>query len=201
MAGGGGRDGAARDLIGREVELRAAREALREAGTVLLTGPGGIGRSALATALAAEAAGLGTTVLRCTPAAPERALPYVGLCDLLAGLPGGWLDALLDGLPAQRRAALGGALLRGARPAAAVDRLALGLALAELLRTLAGRAQGSGLLLVLDGLQWLDEPSAQALGFALRRTGRGCACSRPCAMVRRPSAGGRSARRRPSSRG
>ncbi|WP_280689594.1 MULTISPECIES: LuxR family transcriptional regulator [unclassified Kitasatospora] len=161
-------------MIGRDGELLAAREALRTAGAVLLSGPGGIGRTAVAAALAAEAADCGSTVLRCTPVPPERDLPYVGLGDLLAGLPGGQLDALLDGLPAgPARAALDAALLRGAGPGGATDRLALGLGLVDLLRALAARADRSGLLLVLDGLQWLDAPTTRALGFALRRAGTG----------------------------
>ena len=167
-------------LVGRAAELRAAREALRTAGAVLLTGPAGIGRSALAGALAAEAAAGGAVVLRCAPSGEERALPYVALVDLFADLPERRLAALLDGLPEGQRAALCDALLRGRRPGTDLDRLALRVGVLQLLRTLAvqARAQAlrvggtAGLLVVLDGLQGIDGPSAEVLRFVLRRTGR-----------------------------
>ncbi|WP_051966740.1 helix-turn-helix transcriptional regulator [Kitasatospora mediocidica] len=157
-------------MVGRDPELRAAREALLTAGAVLLSGPSGIGLSALAADLAARATRSGVLVLRCAPSGEERALPYVGLVDLFADLPEQRLDALLDGLPDGQRAALRGALLRGRSPGSDLDRLALRVGLLQILRTL---AQGpAGLLLVLDGLQWLDGPSAEVLRFVLRRTGR-----------------------------
>ncbi|MCX4747172.1 AAA family ATPase [Kitasatospora sp. NBC_01287] len=185
MGAGGGRGGARDEAapIGREDELRAARAALRTGGAALLTGPAGIGRTALADALAAEAARCGAVVLRCAPAVPERALPYVGLGDLLAGLPGGRPAALLDALPQSAGAAPAAALPRPC-PGAAVDRLALGRGLVELLRLAAAPAEGGGLLLVLDDLQWLDVPSARALGFALRRAGGAQAGVRVLATVR-----------------
>ncbi|WP_344446533.1 ATP-binding protein, partial [Kitasatospora nipponensis] len=154
------------DLVGRRSELAAAREALAGTGAVLLSGPAGIGRTAMARSLAHEAARTGATVLRCTPAEEERALPYVGLGDLLADLPAGRLEALLDPLADLPRRALEAALLRGRRPGSAQDRLALPTGLVRILRVLAADA---GLLIVLDGLQWLDGPSAEALRFALRR--------------------------------
>jgi predicted ATPase/DNA-binding winged helix-turn-helix (wHTH) protein len=48
---------AAADLFGREGELAAVRELLGSAPVVTLVGPGGVGKTALAAALAAEAAG------------------------------------------------------------------------------------------------------------------------------------------------
>lgn len=155
-------------LTGRRRELRAAREALHTGGAVLLSGPAGVGLTAVATVLAAEAAESGATVLRCAPARAERGLPCAGLGTLLAGLPPGRLDALLADLAEPTAAALRAGLLRGLPPKAGVDRLALGLGLLELLRALAA---AGGVLLLVDGLPWLDGPSAAALGFALRRTG------------------------------
>ncbi|MDH6112423.1 DNA-binding CsgD family transcriptional regulator [Kitasatospora sp. MAP12-15] len=158
-------------LVGRGPELLGAREALQSAGSVLLRGPAGIGRSALSAVLAAEAAAGGAVVLRCAPSGEERVLPYVGLVDLFAELPEQRLDALLDGLPQGQRAALGDALLRGRSPGSGVDRLALRVGVLQVLRVLAAEA-AAGLLVVLDGLQWLDGPSAEVLRFVLRRTGR-----------------------------
>ncbi|MGK4579249.1 AAA family ATPase [Kitasatospora sp. HPMI-4] len=148
--------------LGRDELLATAGELLREPGSLLLYGPAGIGKSAVATALAARAAACGATVLRCTPAVQETGLPFVGLIDLLSTVP----DSRLDVLPSGPRAVLRAALLRGEGPADDRGRLALRVAVAEVLRSLAGR---SPVLLVLDGLQWLDGPSAVVVSFLARR--------------------------------
>ncbi|MFE0459952.1 AAA family ATPase [Kitasatospora sp. NPDC058965] len=150
-------------LLGRDGELGAAREALAARGAVLLTGATGIGLSTLAEALGDEAGEAGWTVLRCEPAAEERELPHVGLADLLGCLPGDVLDRSLAALAQAPRAALRAALLRDRPPVSGVDRLALRLGLLELLRSVAP------VLVVLDGADRLDLPSAAALRFALRR--------------------------------
>ncbi|MFI9270710.1 AAA family ATPase [Kitasatospora sp. NPDC052896] len=176
--GGDGHRGGHRStgLVGRESVLGAARAALWSTGAVLLAGPAGIGRSALTDALAVEWVGAGTTVLHCAPAREERELPYVGLNDLLGELPEQRLDALLNPLADAPRAALRAALLRGRRPSGAADRLALRVGVLHVLRALAeaevAGARAGSLLLVLDGLQWLDAPTAEVLRFVLRRAGR-----------------------------
>ncbi|MER6570090.1 AAA family ATPase [Streptomyces sp. NPDC001093] len=155
----------ARSLTGRHELLDAARVALTARPGVLFHGPLGIGKStlvaALTASLTARAASAGT-VLRCSPAEEDARLPFVGLIDLFAQVPEGCLEPLEP----EPRAALRAALLHGTEPTDDRSRLAVRLAFLEVLRTLAAAGP---VLLVLDGLQWLDEPTAEVLAFAVRR--------------------------------
>ncbi|MFI2644786.1 AAA family ATPase [Streptomyces sp. NPDC018610] len=156
-----------------------AREALRDTvrthltgtGGVLLTGPAGIGRTTLASRLAADLAVRGHRILRCSPAPSERDSPFLGLIDLLA--PVG--DDALAALAAHERAVLEGALLRaapltGTDPATGRDALVLRIAVRKVLARLAGAGP---LLLLVDDAQWLDAPTADVLKFLARRGGSG----------------------------
>ncbi|MFD5590900.1 AAA family ATPase [Streptomyces griseorubiginosus] len=148
--------------MGSPPPLTGRRELLdlaRTAQGVLLHGPEGIGRSTLLAALTADAPG---TVLRCAPAEEDSPLPYAGLVDLFARVPGHCLESLAPG----PRTALEAALLRGATPADDRDRLALRVAVLDTLRALASTGP---VLLVVDDVQWLDEPTADLLAFAVRR--------------------------------
>ena len=145
--------------IGRAGIMEQARDRLAGGGSVILTGPAGIGKSTILDALALqETEGL---VLRVAAAEVEAELPYLTLVDLFDGAP----DAF-DLLPAHLRAALDGALLRSALPSTAHDQLAVRLAVLELLRALSADRP---VLLVLDDVQWIDEPSAGVLRFVARR--------------------------------
>ncbi|MEV5845485.1 AAA family ATPase [Streptomyces sp. NPDC051985] len=139
--------------------LDAARAELRTRPGVLLHGPAGIGKSTLVAALTADATG---TVLRCSPADEDARLPFAGLVDLFSRVP----DSRLGALAPEPRAALRAALLRGAEPEDGRGLLAVRLAVLDVLRALAAAGP---LLLVVDGLQALDDPTAEALAFALRR--------------------------------
>jgi DNA-binding CsgD family transcriptional regulator len=151
-------------LIGREVEQERAQRALqtaREGGSdaLVVRGEPGIGK----TALLREAIGAaeGMTVLRARGLEAESQLPFAGLAELCAPIV-----ALRDRLPVAQSAALAGALqLEPAEPPA---RLAIG---AALLGLLALAAEERPVLCVVDDLQWLDEPSLEALRFAVRRLG------------------------------
>lgn len=72
-------------LLGRETTLLRCRAGLAGGGAVLLTGPGGIGKSAVLDAMAAEASASGTLVLRSGSSALEAGLPHLALYDLFAG--------------------------------------------------------------------------------------------------------------------
>ncbi|MBS2963990.1 AAA family ATPase [Actinocrinis puniceicyclus] len=148
--------------LGRDELLRQARERLRQGPGALLYGPAGIGKSRVLTALAAEAAGAGVRVLRCTPAEAELRLPFVCLIDLLGPIP----DETIARLPGGMGTALRAALLRGTVPHSDQDRLKVQLAVLHLLRELSARAP---VWLVIDDLQWVDRPTAQVLGFVARR--------------------------------
>ncbi|MEU6200392.1 AAA family ATPase [Streptomyces sp. NPDC047061] len=147
-------------LTGRRTLLDAARVQAATRPGLLLHGPAGIGKSTLVAALTADrAAG---TVLHCSPAEEDARLPFAGLVDLFARIPESHLEALAP----QPRAALRTALLRGGGPADDRGLLAVRVAVLDALRALA--ADGP-VLLVVDGLQWLDGPTAEALAFAMRR--------------------------------
>ena len=80
-------------------------------------------------------------------------------------MPAGGLG-LRDRLPAAQAAALAGALQL--EPAAPQARLAIGAALLGLLSL---AAEEQPVVCMVDDLQWLDEPSLEALRFATRRLG------------------------------
>jgi DNA-binding CsgD family transcriptional regulator len=148
--------------IGRGEILDQARARLAAGDSVLLYGPAGIGKSTILQALAADADP--ALVLRANAAEAEAELPYLALVDLFDGV----LDEYAGELPAHLRAALDGALLRSALPDTAHDQLAVRLAVLELVRALAADRP---VWLVLDDVQWIDEPSAGVLRFVTRRLG------------------------------
>ncbi|MFJ9565019.1 AAA family ATPase [Streptomyces fuscichromogenes] len=148
-------------LTGRRTLLDAARVQTAARPGVLFHGPAGIGKSTLVAALAADAPAAGT-VLRCAPAEEDARLPFAGLVDLFAGIP----ESRLETLPPEPRAALRTALLRGGGPVDGRGLLAVRVAVLDALRALAA---GGPVLLVVDGLQWLDEPTADVLAYAVCR--------------------------------
>ncbi|MFI0941382.1 AAA family ATPase [Streptomyces sp. NPDC021020] len=161
-----------RPPAGRETLVGTVLAHLDDGDGVLLTGPAGIGRTTLLDRVAGARAAGGHRVLRCSPSPADRHSPYLGLIDLLSGVG----DDLLVRLEARERALLEGALLRAPLPPGADlrggrDRLVLRFAATRVLGLL--REEGP-LLLAVDDAQWLDEPTADVLGFAAgRRTGAG----------------------------
>ncbi|NEC86019.1 LuxR family transcriptional regulator [Streptomyces sp. SID12501] len=154
-------------VTGRRELLDTARAELATRQGVLLHGPAGIGKSTIVAALMASLAVHAQpsgTVLRCSPAPEEAGLPFVGLVDLFARVP----ESCLAALASEPRAALRAALLHHREPADDRGRLAVRVAVLEVLRVLAAAGP---VLLVVDGLQWLDEPTAEVLAFAVRRVG------------------------------
>lgn len=153
-------------LAAREVRTAAA-EAVRDGPGVLLVGPAGIGKSHLMGELLEGAPAAGVRVLRCSPVEAELPLPFMCLIDLLEPVT----DDEIGRLPVGLCEALRAALLRGdgdgADPGA--DGSAGGrvhLAVLTLLRTLTTRTP---VWIVVDDLQWVDQPTAQILGFVARR--------------------------------
>lgn len=130
---------------------------------VLLEGDAGIGKTALWHTVVAESRAAGRIVLSSRASESEARYSLGALADLLAGVD----QAVLAGLPVPQRRALEVVLLL-----AEDDELdpfeprATGTAFLSVLRALAARQP---VLLAIDDAQWLDDASAEAIGFALRR--------------------------------
>jgi DNA-binding CsgD family transcriptional regulator len=149
-------------LVGRRSELEAIGrvvEAAREgcSGGLVVRGVAGVGKTALLDAAIAGAPGL--RVLRAEGVQAEAELAFAGLHQLLRPLTG-----LLERLPARQREALEAAF--GLTGGEVGDRF---LVAAGALGLLAEAAEEQPLLCVVDDLQWIDRPSADALVFVARR--------------------------------
>ncbi|MBA8954334.1 AAA family ATPase [Actinomadura namibiensis] len=149
-------------LYGRDAETATIDRLLQGAragrsGALVLRGEAGIGKSALLAH--AECAAADMRVLRATGTEYERSLPYAGLHLMLRR----HLDRV-DALPGPQGRALRGALAM--EGGAGGDRFLVGLAVLTLLSDL---AEERPLLCLVDDAQWLDEPTVEALLFAVRR--------------------------------
>ena len=123
----------------------------------VLRGEAGVGKSALLGYLSGRVADW--QVARAVGVESEMELAYAGLHQLCAPL----LDRL-DRLPVPQRDAL--ATVFGRSAGAAPDRFLVGLATLTLL---AEAAEQQPLVCIVDDAQWLDQASAQILGFVARR--------------------------------
>ncbi|RPF30362.1 AAA family ATPase [Streptomyces sp. TLI_185] len=146
-----------RDEELRRIELLLADARCGESGVLLLHGEAGIGKTALLEHAAARAEGL--RVLRVEGIESEMELGFSGLHQLF--LP---VLHMLDRLPVPQAQALRSVF--GLVDAPVQDRLTVALAA---LSVLAEAAADTPLLCLVDDLQWLDQPSADALTFAARR--------------------------------
>jgi hypothetical protein len=149
-------------LLGRRAECEALDRVLADARSgrsrvVVLRGEAGAGKSALLDRLAERATRW--HVATAVGVESEMELPYSGLHQLCAPL----LDRL-DRLPFPQRAALATVFGREAGPVP--DRFLVGLASLTLLAEV---AEEQPLLCIIDDAQWLDNVSAQILGFVARR--------------------------------
>lgn len=153
-------------VIGREVERLAIDRWLAgpRPSALVLAGDAGIGKTILWEHAVQRAAAGGDVVWRWRAGQAERELAFAvlaALCDAPE------VTQLHEMLAPPRRNALAVACGRAAgdRERAPGTDL-IGLAVTDLLRALKRKV-----LLAIDDLQWVDEPSARALAFALRRLG------------------------------
>jgi DNA-binding CsgD family transcriptional regulator len=150
------------DLLGRERE-RAALDQLLEAardgngGALVVHGEPGVGKTALLEDSVEKATTL--RVVRSAGVEGEMELPFAAVQQLCAPILG-----LAERLPRPQRDALDVAfgLSAGTAPNPFLVALAV-------LGLLSEGARERGLLCVIDDAHWLDDASAQALGFAARR--------------------------------
>src|SRR5499427_3605403 len=124
---------------------------------LVVRGEAGVGKSALLEHVAEAAADM--RVARASGVESEMELAFASVHQLCAPLLG-----RLEHLPDPQRDALEVAF--GLRAGAAPDRFLVGLAVLTLLSE---AAEQQPLLCVIDDAQWLDQASAQALGFVARR--------------------------------
>jgi DNA-binding CsgD family transcriptional regulator len=151
-------------VVGRVAERARIAEVLDAArhnrgAALVLLGPPGIGKTTLVDD-AAQVTDM--TVLRTAGSPAEQQLSWAGLHRLLRPL-----TDRLDDLPGAQRTALRAALALESG-AGSPDRLAVA---AGVLSVLADAARRAPLLVVVEDLQWLDRPSADAIMFAARRIG------------------------------
>jgi len=157
-------------LWGRDHELEALTHAIGPPPwAVAICGSPGIGKTALLLQLL-DGLPDGVRMLRAGCSEAERDFGFAGLTDLLSTVAADEIDVL----PEPQRVALAAATLRTASPSQAVDPRAVGTGLATLLDTL---ARTGPVVVAVDDLQWMDQDTVQVLGFALRRTPVGFACS------------------------
>jgi DNA-binding CsgD family transcriptional regulator len=137
-----------------------------QSGALVVRGEAGVGKTALLED--AIASGSDHRVVRGIGIESEMELAYAPLHQVCAPM----LDRV-ECLPGPQRDALSTAF--GLRDGAAPDRFLIGLAVLGLLSE---AARERALLCVVDGAQWLDRASAQALAFAARRL-----CAESVALV------------------
>ncbi|MGH2735995.1 MAG: AAA family ATPase, partial [Actinomycetota bacterium] len=158
--------GQQKGLFGRGTELAGIDRLLDLAvdgpAGVLLAGEAGIGKTSLWLEGIAAAQRRGFRLMRSAPAEPERHLAYSSLSDLLGDIH---LSTLAD-LPAAQRTALEVALLQAAPGPSPVEQSAVAAGVLSILRSACAEQP---VLVAIDDVQWLDDASAAAVAFALRR--------------------------------
>ena len=153
-------------VVGRDAELASLRDFVSGTSSgacaLALEGDAGMGKTTLWTAGVELATEQGIRVLQAQPAASETELSFAGLGDLLDPV----LDEVLESLPAAQWRALARALVLDDDEGASPDPHAVGVALQNALRGLAAERP---VVVAVDDVQWLDEASSGALGYAARR--------------------------------
>src|SRR4051794_9266423 len=149
-------------LIDREAEQEVLRDLITNAragmgGALVLRGDAGVGKSTLLQQAIGSAPDL--HVLRVLAVESEMALGFAAVHQLVRPL----LPAL-DRLPEPQRRALG--ICFGLVSGPPADRFLIGLAVLTLL---ADAGASRPVLCVVDDVQWLDDESADILGFVARR--------------------------------
>jgi DNA-binding CsgD family transcriptional regulator len=154
------------EIVGRNDEVLTLANLVdgieREPRHLVLGGEAGIGKTILLRFAVDRARSAGVAVLAASPAELETPLAFAGLRDLLDAA----YDEIAGEIPAPQRRALDVALLRSDPGNNLLDRGAVAAAFLGSLRALAARTP---VLVTVDDVQWLDDPTRFVLGFAARR--------------------------------
>jgi len=161
-------------IVGREPELAAVAQLLDGVAggpaVLALQGEAGIGKTTVWAAGVERARESGFAALVCRPASAEVRLSYAGLTDLLGDLG----PEAFERLPRPQHRAVDAALLRGADDDPASDPRAVA---AGFLSALDVLARTTPVLVAIDDVQWLDEPTRRVVEFSVRR------CTGPIATL------------------
>jgi hypothetical protein len=153
------------EVVGRErerAEVAAFLAAISDGPRALvIDGDAGIGKTTVWLDAVRTGEGRGYRVLRARPAESESRLSYAALADIV----GPAFDEVRAALPDPQERALATVLLRVATDGPADARTTA----TALVGVLARLAAESPVLLAIDDVQWLDDASARALEFAVRR--------------------------------
>ncbi len=156
-------------LYGRDAELAALAELIEQASergsAIAVLGEAGTGKSTLLRAAVELARSAGFQVLQTAGVETEANLPFAGLHQLMRPL----LDMAdaADALPSTQRRALFAAF--GDDEGSGAEPFLIALAALNLLAEASAQRP---LLVAVDGVQWLDRPTHEALTFVARRVSR-----------------------------
>jgi DNA-binding CsgD family transcriptional regulator len=157
-------------LYGRDAEVAATRRFLARVGRgpagLVLWGSAGIGKSFVWSDAVVVARSTGTRVICSRPAEADAGVAFAGLRDLV----GEAAPDVLAVLSVPQRRALAVALLLEEPGTEPVDPGVVSASVVSVLRAL---CSGGSLVVAIDDVQWLDEPTRSALAFALRRMSEG----------------------------
>jgi DNA-binding CsgD family transcriptional regulator len=152
-------------VVGRASELDAIERLLDSLdegpAALVLEGDPGIGKTTLVLAGIEAAKRRGIQVHSCAGSSSDARLSYAAMADLYREVD---IEALKD-LPPPQRDALDAALLR-AHPESEIDPLAVATASLSVVEEL---AMDGPVLIAIDDLQWLDNPTARVVEFCSRR--------------------------------
>jgi DNA-binding CsgD family transcriptional regulator/tetratricopeptide (TPR) repeat protein len=155
-------------VVGRQPELARIDDFLVGASggarVLVIEGGPGMGKTTLWLAGLENATDRAWRVLSARPTDVEATFAYAGIGDLLEEAD----EGALAPLPVPQQHALRVALLREEPQGRAPDPSAVAIAFLNALR---GISRAGPILVAVDDVQWLDSPSALALGFAIRRLG------------------------------
>ena len=152
-------------VVGRASELDAIERLLGSLdegpAALVLEGEPGIGKTTLLLAGIKMTGERGMQVHSCVGSSSDARLAYAALADLYRDVD---LEALKD-LPPPQRDALDAALLR-AHPDSEIDPLAVAAGSLSVFEEL---ARDGPVLIAIDDLQWLDNPTSRVVEFCARR--------------------------------